>query len=185
MKSKINYLLFFIVLILWNTFVKAQGLQKKYPDVMLSDDYGILNESDILYDIHKHGRGALAWQCFKVKDVKFRYETWEDRDPEGLINNVTNLYDYSFIIRGNPFDQVYIDRRAVNDYTFWKYRYKPWKRLSKKQKYICFSGDPVITKGKEITWSFNKMKSLNGCFSYFEGDCNISVSGEIRKKEDK
>jgi hypothetical protein len=95
MKNKTNYLLITFLFFL-NFSAKAGNLDNKYPDLLLSDDYGILDEADILYDIQKLGRGAAIWQCFPLKDVKYSYSTFVDVDPTGDTKEVNTLCDFTF-----------------------------------------------------------------------------------------
>jgi len=181
---------FFIFLLISFSLRAESVLKKQYPNGLLTDDYGILKEADLLFEIVKDNPGATQidksgsvynkWQCFLVKDVKLTYETWKDSDPGGLIGEIENLYDYRFTIRGSSFDHAYVNRHVMSHYTFWKYTYKQWKRLSKNQKYICFNGGPLNNEGREKVWYFNKMQSLIGCFSDFGGDCYTNGKNKSR-----
>ena len=67
----------FISLSLW----AISPLQQKYPYGLLTDDYGILSEADLLvetrgleitpYDIKNDMLAFRRWQCFETKKVEF------------------------------------------------------------------------------------------------------------------
>lgn len=158
-------------------------LQKKYPDGLLTDDFGILKENDLLsdiregnprkYEVKEDQAGYYRWQCFPVKDVKLNYSTWKENDPQGPSDIITNLYDFHLTIQGIPYNHFYYGRRAVNYYSFWKF-YKEWKRTTKGEKYVCLNGEPQSVTGKEKSWFWNKIQTKKGCMSLFSGECATS-----------
>ncbi len=58
---------------------------------------------------------------------------------------------------------------------------KLWRKLTKNEPYTCLNGMPSglsyeKIKGKkryqkEKYWEWNKVKTREGCYSYFDGDC--------------
>lgn len=171
MKNKTYYLFFSFHLIFWSISAKAESLQRKYPDLVLSDDYGILDEADILYDVQKLGRGAAVWQCFSIKDVKYSYSTFVDIDPTGDSEEVNTLCDFTFSAKKREIKNFYYDR-SVRDIYSCRERNKKWKKITKGQSHVCLSGSFSRVSGKRRTWFWNKTKTKKGCDSLFEGYCN-------------
>lgn len=178
-----KFFLIFFLLIVSNILLAESSLQKKYPDGLLTDDFGILKEEDLLYDIQKGNprkyeieqdqAGYYRWQCFPVKNIKLNYSTWRENDPQGASGIITNLYDFDLSIKGGFYSHIYYGRRAVNYYSFWKF-YKEWKRTTKGEKYVCLNGEPHEPKGKEKYWFWNKIKTKKRCMSLFSGKCDTS-----------
>lgn len=176
---------FFLIflLIVSSDLLAESSLQKKYPDGLLTDDFGILKESDLVYDIkkgnprkyeiEKNQSGYYRWQCFPIKNVKLNYSTWKENDPQGTANEITNLYDYHLSVRGVPYNHIYYARRAVNYYSFWKF-YKEWKQTIRGEKYVCFNGEPDEPTGREKYWFWNKIQTKKRCMSLFVGHCETS-----------
>jgi hypothetical protein len=103
MKSFILYILFLTHA--WGESV----LQKKYLHGLLTDDYEILNERDLLadiedakptpYRIYEFQPAYRRWQCFRTKDVSFTYETWKDNDPMGSASVIVDLCLFSIEVK--------------------------------------------------------------------------------------
>ena len=171
MKNKTYYLLIGLSLLFSNAYAKSESLQKKYPDIVLSDDYGILDEADILYDIQKSGRGAALWQCISTKDVRYSYSTFVDVDPTGESDQVNTFCDFTFSAKKIEMQNFYYDRSARDIYSCRK-RNKKWKKITKGQSYVCLSGSFSSFNGKRRIWFWNKTKTKKGCDSLFEGYCD-------------
>lgn len=175
-----KFFLIFFLLVLSDIVLAKSSLNKKYPDGLLTDDFGILKEEDLLYDIQEGNPrkyeinqsqgGYYRWQCFPVKNIKLNYSTWRENDPQGPSDIITNLYDFDLSINGKPYSHIYYARRALNYYSFWKF-YKEWKRTTKGEKYVCLNGEPHEPNGKEKYWFWNKIKTKKRCMSFFGGGC--------------
>ncbi len=174
MENKIYYLLIGLQLFFWNNPARAENLQHKYPDLVLSDDYGILDESDIIYDIHKLGRGAAIWQCFSINEVRYSYSTFVDVDPTGDTKEVNTFCDFTFSTKKREIQSFYYDRSARDIYSCRK-RNKKWKKITTGQSHVCLSGSFRRVDGKRETWFWNKTKTKKGCDSLFEEYCNTKV----------
>jgi hypothetical protein len=144
------------------------GLKTKYSDVILTDDYGILKEEDLLIPIKSTGRNATKWQCFPMKNVKLKYETWKDVDTMGLVDS---RYEYSFTIKTSSGKHIYQDRHGQNYESFWKIIYPKWKRIKKSGKHICFNGVGPTKDNGNSYWDWDIIITELRCFSYFENDC--------------
>lgn len=170
MKNSIYFFLINVSFFQCNVFAENNSLQKKYPDLVLSDDYGILSEKDIIFAV-KEGRGSALWQCFPTKDTKFSYNSWlEIDDPNATSVEVNRLCDFNIKVKAKAFNHFYFDRRARYVYTC-RLLQKGWKELTKNQSYVCLNGSSGILNGKEKSWFWNKAKTKNGCMSLFSGHC--------------
>ena len=112
----------FVIALLFLNICLPQSLHTKYPDGLLTEDFGILNEADLLKEI-KNGNprpyntkemqsGYNRWQCFPLKDVKFKIEKWRAPDPMGQFDVIVNMCDFSFDVRQKNQINLYHDRRA-------------------------------------------------------------------------
>ena len=164
-------------------FAINPGSLEKYPHQLLTNDYGILNETNLKryadniiskpfnWDI----TGFDYWQCFSTKNVA----VWYDK----------GVYDpYDKVVRSNPHITIKIASTLVHDYEprrnfsidYAKEKVSAWKRLIKNQKYVCIGGafagtHKKIVDGREITehgWIFENLKTKKGCDSYFSGWCS-------------
>jgi hypothetical protein len=158
------FLLFFTTL-----FAFADvDLKKKYSDIILTEDYGILKEQDILIPIQSWGRESSKWQCFPMNDVKLKYETWKDTDAMGLMDS---RYEYSLSIKTSSGTHFYFDRHGQNYESFWKIIYPKWMRIKKSGKHLCLNGMNPVKDKDDIYWFWDIMITKSRCFSYFANDC--------------
>jgi hypothetical protein len=170
MKNNIKFILYFLLIIICSYSFAETSLKQKYSEIMLTDDYGIVKEVDIIHDIKKYGRKLVRWQCFPIKNAKLSSTKWKENDPQGSSDEIVDLYDYSITINGGALTHFYYDRRARNKFFFSLFQ-KDWKRLTKNQQYFCINGEPWELDGKIQGWVWNKIQTKKGCFSIFTGDC--------------
>ena len=170
MKNNIKFILSFLLLIIYSHSFAENTLKQKYSDIILTDDYGIIKEVDIVHDIKEHGRKLVHWQCFPVNSAKLSFTKWKENDPQGPSDEIVDLYDYNITIKGEPLNHFYYDRRARNKFFFSLFQ-KDWKRLTKNQQYFCINGERWELEGKTQGWVWNKIQTKKGCFSVFKDDC--------------
>ncbi len=174
---------FFTALFLLHLAVNAQeSLHQKYPaNLLTQDEYGILSEADIIYDLKKANSketdikkmrpGYYRWQCFPIKDVKYSYSTWRDNDPKGPSDEIVTLCSYSIQAKGKKLNHFYYDGTARNVY-YCRLLRREWRNLTAGQSHICLhGGDGSLDSGEKV-WTWNKIKTKNGCTSLFSGDCD-------------
>ena len=171
--------------ILFLIFIYFRLYGVDYSQRLLTDTYGIITEKDLAYDAsrrkslpynpNKFAGGVLYWQCFPVKAVKVKYRTWEGDDEWVADNPVKTMCDLEFIINYNNEIQIYSGRRAY-PIEHCRHVTKEYEKVTKGQKIVCFDGedgsylsDEKI--GKFKSWTWDKIKTKKGCYSYFEGDC--------------
>jgi hypothetical protein len=144
------------------------NLKKKYPNLLLTDDFGILNAKDL----HADPSGRSQWQCFETKNVTFNYNTWKAPDPMGANNVIVDLCLYSFQVKSDSLH--YYGGRRANRLTICKILKRSWIKFTKNQTYICLYGESYrdaekVKHGKifqyEKSWIFHEFKTLKG-YSY-------------------
>ena len=165
-------------------------VQKKYPNVLITDDYGILNENDLAtYTLTMTGRVSFAesvsgscgyqyWQCFPTENISINLSTAMN-DPDGDATNGEMMGRIKIIVN---------QKNVIHEYTLRRNRFvsnelsylTDWHHLMLKEKYVCLGGifadlEKKIVDGKKkkiYGWLFDKIKTKNGCLSYFSWDCD-------------
>ncbi len=170
------------------------SLVERYPQGLLTKDYGILTEKDLVFDVEKWGElpqydvtksqpGHVRWQCFRTREANYSYSTWRDND--GPNNSMVTLCDFRIWIKSTEPAHHYYGRRAwpvENCRDF----HQVWKRLTRGEEYICLSGHPnsleKANKNEKYRnikgWTWSKSKTKKGCHSYFVGDCDLEMALE-------
>lgn len=180
--------LFFLFALLASFLIHAKSLlQEKYPQGLLTDDYDVLTEPDLVYatkgvnlspykledDLSVYQR----WQCFETRKIKFLYNTW--RDDYSDFGSGATLCDYSFEVNDEAgVHHLYVARRA-KEVVDCRELFREWKKVRKNSKFTCILGEPGSYENKEKGWTWGKTKTKNGCISYFVGECD----SEQRLKE--
>lgn len=162
------------------------GAQEKYPNVLLTQDYGILNQADLAAYIRdvkpvifsgEIGKDYNYWQCFTRENVTITL-----RDKGYSSEDIANSENY-----GDLFIYVRSHDSVSNEYSMrrpWAIDevdiiFKKWQKLMKNEKYVCLAGsmgraEKKIKNNKsyiKYVWIFEKIKTLKGCDSYFTGQC--------------
>ena len=161
----------------------------KYPNVLLTKDYDILNENDLASHTwemkpepfsEKEGSEYNYWQCFSrdrviitLKDMGFSSEDigWDDNYGDLTIK---------VWLDGGIYHEYFMRRRwgvdGGEDIFNW------WRKLMRNEKSVCLAGrfshyKDVIqssTKRRTYYWTFEKIKTKKGCDSYFAGQCDLT-----------
>ena len=165
------------------------SIKQKYPNVLLTDDYGILNKNDLASHTWgkkslpfsvKDGRGGSYWQCFPRDHVSITLEDMGYSASEiGGNENYADLTITVWLDRG--ISHEYYMRRAwgIDGY---QAGFNQWQELMKNEKYVCLAGifdnQEEIVRGnkkwKKYSWTFEKIKTKKGCSSYFAGQCDLT-----------
>ncbi len=180
--SFINKILFIVVTFIFlNQLFGKENLRQKYPDGLLTDDFSILSEADLIHDINNGNSrpykikemqpGYYRWQCFPTKDVAYRYDTWKNNDPMGSSEIIVSLCMFGVHVKSKKLQHLYVDRRARR-LEFCQELNTKWKKLTKDQTYLCLNGEPHGLEGSEVSWTWNKIKTHKGCASLFGDDCD-------------
>lgn len=182
---KNNSSLLFIIFLLVSSRLFAIGpeILKKYPNQLLTNDYGILNEANLKRFTEEVNVEPFTgkfneldyWRCYETKNVTVWYEKG-DYDPDEKITH------------GSPYIRVKTDSNATYDYVlrrafsldYAQDKVKKWQQLLKNQQYVCIGGSFVKTNEKiqngkkkyNHLWVFENLKTKKGCDSYFSGWCN-------------
>ncbi len=171
-----------LILIFFSKYAFSQNsLRAKYPNELLSDDYGVLTEKDLLadengiaiapYKIHNAWEAFRRWQCFESKKLLFHYHTWKDSDPYGALNEIATLCLFSFdVTDSSGIKHSYLIRRAKDVKTCQMFFHK-WKKIRKNEKYVCISGSSANYEDGVKYWFWGKIKTKKKCMAYFENEC--------------
>jgi hypothetical protein len=183
---RIIFLISFLSLIITKNAVFAnESLQSIYPNRLLTDSYGIVIEKDLAYDNSKRDArpydpkkfsSALYWQCFPVKDVKLKYRTWRDNDSMDAWDTIKTMCDLNYLVNHDGETQIYSGRRAY-PISYCRAIFKDWQRITKRQKIVCLDGEGGEYENdrngqKNKSWTWDKIKTKKGCYSYFDGECS-------------
>lgn len=177
-----KYFLIFLLITPLKLFAISPEILKKYPYQLLTNDYGILNETNLKQYTEEVNvepftgkfNGLDYWRCYETKDVTVWYEKG-DYDPD---EKITHGSPYIRIKTNSTTTYDYVLRRAFSiDYAHNKV--KKWQQLMKNQQFVCIGGSFVETNEKteygkkeyNHLWIFENIKTKKGCDSYFSGWC--------------
>ncbi len=158
--------------------ISESDLKRKFPHGLLTEDYGILSEKDLLinakegevvpFDMNKFHPGFRRWQCFNIKDVTFQFNTWKAPDPMGAYDIIVDLCLFSITVKNNNPPHVYGPRRAYR-LPFCKNLQLKWKAKTKNETYVCLNGHPSTLEKGEMYWTLTQFKTKKGC----GGECDL------------
>ena len=191
-------LLFGVIIFPYRASAINVAIKKKYPDVLLTDDYGVLKETDLaaytwgmrVEHFSKKSTGINYWQCFPVSAVTIRLidQGYSDK----YIASRENLADLNIMVQFTKdisHEYVMPGYAGISDY---KKLFNLWAKLLKDEKYVCIGGNFVRIK-EEIKkeyrqtiyiWIFDKIKTKNGCDSRFYGYCNRTYREFMQEQAD-
>ncbi len=161
--------------------IHALGAAKmKYPYSLIGKDFGILNETDLAANTcdteprpFSLESDSQYWHCFESKAVTFSC------DSNGAAD-----------VNEGKMGLIVLSTKDKNEHHEYIAR-RPWKiedcrdferafsdAISGSQ-HICISGSSPRKRttpndAKSITWIFEKFKTLRGCHSYFNGECDLN-----------
>lgn len=177
-----KWFIFLVVLVFSFSVLALDGvLKKKYSLLLLTDDYGILKESDLAkyqkemkYEKFsgKHD-GLVYWQCFPrdkieitLTDMGYTGEEFEKTDT--ISDLLLTAYEKPGV------KHIYVMRRAYPISAYHEI-FMRWEKLMKAEKYVCLAGEFINHEEKMIdgdkieenSWTYDKMKTKKGSNSYF------------------
>lgn len=164
-----------------------KNIKNKYPTILLTEDYDILSENDLAsytwgikpvpFSIKEHS-DYQYWQCFPrdrvsmiLKDKGYSSEDigWKENYGDLQIEVwLDGLISHQYFMRRPS---------SVSGY---EEVFNRWQNLMKNEKYVCLGGrfshyEEKIENGlkkKIYSWTFDRIKTKNGCDSYFINQCN-------------
>ncbi len=170
---------------------------KKYPYPLLTEDYGILTDTDLAaytwglkprpFTPNEISGAYLYWQCFPREKISIALEdTGYSSEDIGWKDNYGELRIRVQINRNLA--HLYFMRRNLAVKDFQK-RFNLWRKIMKDQKYVCLAGEFSDRERKvenntfnEIySWTFEKIKTKKGCDSYFYS-CHPSYKDFLREQ---
>lgn len=197
MKLKFFVLIIFIFLPL-QTWSLSLSAKQKYPTVLLTDDYGILNENDLgaytwgikheSFTPKENSHGFNYWQCFPRDHVSINIEdmgySTEDYGWKDTLADITiKVWIKPGVFHQYEMRRVWPVSQSLKDF-------KRFHQLMKNEKYVCLAGNYVGLekyenhgfKQEEYGWIFDKIKTKKGCASYF-GDCDRTYEDYLKENK--
>jgi hypothetical protein len=164
-------------------------LKQKYPNTILTDDYGILNEIDL--DSHLDGvkhppkfskisKVFIYWQCFPRDSLRVTLQdlgsSLEDDDESDIKYNGEN--EASLTI------SVFNKNHTVHKYVVWgrlpitlaESKFNQYLKLMQNEPYVCLAGSYTENQSGINEWAFMKMKTHKGCIAYHRDGCHDGSS---------
>jgi hypothetical protein len=168
-------------------------LAEKFPEGLLTEDYGIVTEEDLKlnawlgktspFNPKESSGGFCRWQCFPAKEVTPKVRTWKDEDSMGFADVIVTMCDLEIWANKKEDTQVFASRRAY-EVAFCEEFKKSWRRLIRDEKAVCISGEYTGLQQPNKShptqyklWTWDKVKTRKGCYTYFGGassDCEVS-----------
>lgn len=171
-------------------------IKKKYPYPLLTDDYDILNENDIAaytwglkprsFTTEGPSGEYTYWQCFPRESIEvILRDTGQTASEFGK----DNIADLQIRVQVKPGLIHQYDMRARWGVTNFEKRFNKWRKIMKNENYVCLAGSFTSLEHKlengraqEIyQWTFEKMKTKNGCDSYFDS-CTPTYEKYLKEK---
>lgn len=160
-------------------------LKQKYPNTVLTDDYGILNKTDL--DSHldgvkhppefsKRNSVFIYWQCFPRNSIRVSLQDLgyspEDDDESDIKYNGENEASLSI--------SVLSKNHIIHEYIVWgrlpitlaKKRFNEYLKLLQNEPYVCLAGSYTDNQSPRNEWAFIKMKTRKGCVAYHKNGCH-------------
>lgn len=158
--------------------------KKKYPYVLIGEDFGVLTADDLAANTCEVESGPLSednlasiyWQCFETRDVHFKCELSDDEEVP-----IAHLQGWPQIdIFAKTGYQNYMTRRTfpIADCRDLE---KTFLKLTKGTKHICIAGSLIWYQKvqedgvKETAWLFEKYRTPKGCDSNFADVCSLKM----------
>jgi hypothetical protein len=199
-----KFLIFIIVCMLFcleEASAVSINAQKKYPNVLLSNDYGILSENDLgdfswgfpenkQSPFNPKEVGGNYWHCFPRESIQITLkDTGFSTDEMGWKDTMADLEIKVWI--SPTLVHVYGIRKRFSVVDFEK-RFDKWQRIMRGAKYVCLAGEFVNYEHKNENgmerdvygWIFEKIKTKMGCDSYFYS-CNPTYEAYLKRKAEE
>jgi len=175
------FVFFFVLYLSFSCHALNEILKKKYSLLLLTDDYGILAETDVAkyqrsmkYEKFsgKHD-GLVYWQCFPrdkieitLTDMGYAAEEFDKTDT--IADILLTAYKKPGV------KHTYVMRRAYPISAYHEI-FMRWEKLMKGEKYVCLAGEFISheekmddgVKTEENSWTYDKMKTNKGTNSFF------------------
>ncbi len=163
------------------------SLKQKYPNAVLTDDYGILNKIDLDSDLDgvkhppkfsKKSSVFIYWQCFPRNSVRVALQDLgyspEDDDESDIKYNGENEASLTLSVLSKS--------HIVHKYIVWgrlpitlaENRFNQYLKLLQDEPYVCLAGSYMDNQSKINEWAFIKMKTRKGCVAYHKNGCHYA-----------
>lgn len=192
----------FIILVIFLSPLVALALntelKQKYPHTVLTNDYGMLNETDLNSELDgvkpppafsTKAKGYIYWQCFPRAAVTVSLEDLgysPEDDPESDVKyNGQNDSKITIVAEGR--------QGILHKYVMWanypisttENRFNAYLKLMHEEKNVCIAGSYLEKKTRKIIgeietsrqkiyyWGFEKIKTMKGCEAYHRNGCHV------------
>ena len=186
MKS-LRVLILFILMFLSSTQTNEKLFTRRPHFGLLTPGYEIVTKDDLAYDESTRIMvpydpndpiGPLRWQCFPKGEVDARFDSWRGTDGMGAWNKIYKMCSIEIEVHHNGEIHDYVDRRA-HQVEFCQDFIQAWKRVTDHEPIVCLNGDGGgydrdEKHGQSKLWTWEKFKTRKGCYSYFEGECDVA-----------
>ncbi|MGE0632176.1 MAG: hypothetical protein AB7O96_07190 [Pseudobdellovibrionaceae bacterium] len=168
---------FIIIFLLGCTTSPKTFLQKKYPEGMLTQDFGILSEEDLKHyynngDPHRLGERFSNfgyWICAPISQVNFSCDDFGKNEDDG-----EHYGEAEIKIRADIARYEFGGRHALPIEGCWG-RVQDWKKLTRHQSHVCVSGYEAGPKMEEKVpvygFVYDRIKTKSGCDDWFDQNC--------------
>jgi hypothetical protein len=164
---------FFVLIFFAFSCTKNISLQYKYPNEVLSDDYGILNELNLtkikdIGEFNSEPSSIPRWICFESKNF---HAQCVNTDYDENLKFVTGDLDLNVKENGK---EIHLDFNAVIAKSVCEEHLKTWRKIMTDEKYFCLAANYLATNKmnpNKMTGFFHLLKTKKGCDSWFIGDC--------------
>jgi len=199
MVDKMKFLIFIFLCLLSCTEANAVSInaKKKYPTVLLSNDYSILSENDLgdfSWGFPKNKQppfnpkkfGGNYWQCFPRESIEITLkDTGSSASEVGWRENIADLEIKVWISPNLVHEYGMRARWSIVDF---EKRFNKWRKIMKGEKYVCLAGNFVNHEHKHVNgierdvygWIFEKIKTQKGCDSYLHS-CHPTYEAYLKK----
>lgn len=171
--------LIFFSLLLLISCVGKKSLHEKFPEELLTEDFGILTQKDLFNKTYVYPIGKLdtqsspapRWFCFENKENIFKAKCI----PTGKNEEIGEIgSELEMKLKSDEKVIEYYFDRNISHEVCEEHRLA-WKKIMEGEKYFCVSARlmEVDTKNtNKIQGAFDKLKTKKGCDSLFIGQCD-------------
>ena len=179
--QKIVLIILFVFQLLNCTSRPKSPMQKSYPHAMITNDYGIVSESDLRFSYEEGNPNPLGgeitnfiyWICTKKENFRFNCH---EMGPSDLIEHNA---DVEISIIDEKISYHFSGRRAIPFQGCLEW-VKEWNKMLENDSHACVAGNHAMEEyhpdGKrEFRFIYERFKTKDKCTSWFLDHCSNSL----------